>query len=65
MKELLMDVLVGMLAEYKELGDEELLVGAPRYGANETRLGVTIGGKPFTVIVREGVKGGRPCDISK
>lgn len=55
-----MEALVGMLDEYGELDGEELEVGAPRYGADETRVGVLIGGKPYTVIVEEGGKGGRP-----
>ena len=53
MNDLLMETIVGMLAEYETLDGEEMEVGIPNYGAGfSAEVKVVIGGSLFTITVK-------------
>ena len=54
MTDLIIEFIYTALDEYDTFECEELSVGAPVSRADRAELGITIGGKPFTIIVREG-----------
>lgn len=54
MIEVIAEALAGLLFEYDELDQKELLVGAPAHKEGQAEIGILVDGKPYTIYIRAG-----------
>lgn len=48
------EALAGLLSEYDELDQKELLVGAPAHKEGHAEIGILVDGKPYIIYIRAG-----------
>lgn len=54
MIEVIAEALAGLLSEYDELDQKELLVGAPANKEGYAEIGILVDGKPYVISIRAG-----------